>query len=407
MIFRGKARGASLIETMIAVGILGAIAYFMAGVIRNGLAGQKALQVQDDSRTMTENMAAILSDPVACGNSLVTPPLSPAAGGAISAIKDAVGNVAYLVGNSYSAKSIKLESIQLGGTGTDAKTGIQKWTPLGSPATGGTAFVQITWSQPTATGNSSGPAKLTKFFLVNALSLSASGAIVTCMAQSSAGGGGAGFWTKNSAGDIYNNNTITAGTAGGVGLGTAAPKGIFDVYAGGSHAFFVNGLGNIGIGTTSPAYRLDVAGDVQAISFISTSDERLKTDIHPLEGLPKVLALRGVRFRWRKDGSAAIGLIAQEVEKIFPEIVSTSVVSGFKAIRYDALIAPLVEAVKDLYGMCQQALSLATANSRRIADLEASNGVKDAAIQELQMRVEEQGRVLSQLRLKMNKASGY
>jgi type II secretory pathway pseudopilin PulG len=499
---RSRQRGVSLIETMIAVGILGAITYFVMGMIRNGTTGQKTLQVQDDARTMTDNMAAILADPIACGNTLKTVPVIPASnpadGTPVLAIKDGSGNAAYSVGNLYSTKSLKLESIHFGGSGIDAKTGIQKWVPLGSivPPLSGTAFVQVIWQQVTPNGAASG-IKMPKFFLVNALTL-VGGNVATCVAQ--AAGGGSALWTKASS-DIYNENM----GIGSVGIGTATPtpNTVLDVYSGG-HALTVGGAGKVGMGTDTPAYQvhvlasdsagpfgsnlalqtspngkspvaltyvdgsgaikgqlgiaaqasnyssqavpgdlilraisgnillatstnpaldsterllitpggnvgigifpstappaypLDVQGDVQATSFISTSDERLKTDIRSVEGLTKVLQLRGTRFHWRKDGSAAIGLIAQEVEKIFPEIVSTSATTGFKAIRYFSLLGPVIESIKELYQMCQQALDLIAANSRRIAALETSNAAKDAAILNLENRLKAQERAMNE-----------
>lgn len=79
------------------------------------------------------------------------------------------------------------------------------------------------------------------------------------------------------------------------------------------------------------------------------SDRRLKRDIAPLdEGPSGVLKLRGVRFKWLDEAvkdDSAIGLIAQEVEEIFPEVVSTGP-DGMKGIDYAMLIAPLIELVK-------------------------------------------------------------
>jgi len=60
--------GASLIETMVAVGILGVIAYFIVGMLRTGTLGQKTLLAQDDARVLTTNMASLLGDPIACEN---------------------------------------------------------------------------------------------------------------------------------------------------------------------------------------------------------------------------------------------------------------------------------------------------------------------------------------------------
>jgi hypothetical protein len=79
-----------------------------------------------------------------------------------------------------------------------------------------------------------------------------------------------------------------------------------------------------------------------------TSDARLKMDIAPLEhALDRVLALRGVSFRWRDLpwGPANIGLIAQEVEQVFPELVREDA-DGYRSVAYANLVAVLVESTK-------------------------------------------------------------
>ena len=67
----------------------------------------------------------------------------------------------------------------------------------------------------------------------------------------------------------------------------------------------------------------------------------------------RIQALRGVTREWRDEAPAdakdqpGIGVIAQEVEKVFPELVETTP-EGLKKVNYDGLIAPLIEAVKEL-----------------------------------------------------------
>ncbi|WP_083206421.1 tail fiber domain-containing protein [Stappia indica] len=81
-----------------------------------------------------------------------------------------------------------------------------------------------------------------------------------------------------------------------------------------------------------------------------TSDRRLKDNVQPLDGaLVKIGALKGVTFVWKKEpGIRRIGLIAQNVERVFPEVVETDAETGMKSVAYASLVAPLVEAVKEL-----------------------------------------------------------
>ena len=119
---------------------------------------------------------------------------------------------------------------------------------------------------------------------------------------------------------------------------------------------FIKSDGNVGIGTTSPSYKLDVNGDMEATSYNATSDERLKENIKPLtNSLSKIVDLRGVNFTWIEDSSKNLqsGLIAQEVESVISEAVSTATIknkNGFnqKSINYSAIVPYLIEAVKEL-----------------------------------------------------------
>jgi hypothetical protein len=67
----------------------------------------------------------------------------------------------------------------------------------------------------------------------------------------------------------------------------------------------------------------------------------------------KIARLRGVTWEWRDDApddakeQPGMGVIAQEVEKVFPELVTTDD-QGRKKVEYEGLIAPLIEAVKEL-----------------------------------------------------------
>jgi hypothetical protein len=115
--------------------------------------------------------------------------------------------------------------------------------------------------------------------------------------------------------------------------------------------------GFIGMGNSAPTVRLQVTGDIIANSIAGSSDARFKTNISPItNSLQKVLALRGVHFNWNRTAfpermfsdKKTIGFIAQEVEKVVPEIVQTeNTPEQYKSVHYDKVVALLVEAIKE------------------------------------------------------------
>ncbi|MFQ5606189.1 MAG: tail fiber domain-containing protein [bacterium] len=124
---------------------------------------------------------------------------------------------------------------------------------------------------------------------------------------------------------------------------------------GGGKSFSITNAGNVGIGTTSPQHRLDVNGDIGSGGVVYHSDIRWKKNIQQItNALNKATNLRGVEFEWRREEfkernfteGRKLGFIAQEVEKIAPEVVGTDN-HGYKSVAYANLTALLVEAMKE------------------------------------------------------------
>ena len=125
---------------------------------------------------------------------------------------------------------------------------------------------------------------------------------------------------------------------------------------------------NVGIGCSAPQYKLHVMGDIASNATVRTtnalvtgfisacSDFRFKKQIMPLENsLEKILKLNGVSYYWKGDefpernfsDEKQIGLIAQEIEKVYPELVFTDK-DGYKSVDYSRLTPILIEAIKEL-----------------------------------------------------------
>lgn len=111
--------------------------------------------------------------------------------------------------------------------------------------------------------------------------------------------------------------------------------------------------GNVGIGMTSPMNILTVeqssVTDPIADGWTTYSSRRWKTNIEPVEGaLEKVHQLRGVSFEWKSNGKRDIGLIAEEVGEVIPEVVEYEANgTDAKLVDYARLVALLIEATKE------------------------------------------------------------
>ncbi|MGF6870985.1 tail fiber domain-containing protein [Paraburkholderia sp. MM5477-R1] len=147
---------------------------------------------------------------------------------------------------------------------------------------------------------------------------------------------------------------------------------------------------NVGIGTATPAARLDVngntvvRGDATVTGSMTVggvfypSDARLKRDIAPLgDALGKLLALRGVEFEWAREDLAQLrpgrqtGLIADEVEAVFPGWVRQDPSSDTKLLTLQGFEAVVIEALRQL---TERVEALEDENARLSRMLEACGG---------------------------------
>ena len=106
---------------------------------------------------------------------------------------------------------------------------------------------------------------------------------------------------------------------------------------------------NVNESTDTPlTYQLEVSGSIRASQGVfANSDERLKDNINTIENaLDKVGTLRGVEFNWTGDFDTQIGVIAQEVETVLPEVVSEDAL-GIKSVAYGNMVGLLIEAIKE------------------------------------------------------------
>jgi Chaperone of endosialidase/Collagen triple helix repeat (20 copies) len=201
-----------------------------------------------------------------------------------------------------------------------------------------------------------------------------------------------------------NPNHVILGTAGGsIGIGTAAPTAKMHIAAttqeavriqvDGTTRFKVASNGNVGIGANfAPSFQLQVAGSGTAGkpgggSWSNSSDRRLKKNIAGLDGsLERLLRLRGVTYEY-KDPDAIhelhgtrIGMIAQEVETVFPDWVETSGL-GYKMLTFRGFEALTVEALRELREENVRKLSQQNAE---LGELRAQNADLESRLAQLE-----------------------
>jgi len=102
------------------------------------------------------------------------------------------------------------------------------------------------------------------------------------------------------------------------------------------------------------------------------SDLRLKSDVKTLVSpMEKIQALRGVSFRWKNSGERDLGFIAQEVERVLPELVTQVPGDEFKSVKYGHMVAVLVEGAKTMWNEITGQNSRIARMEREIAELKA------------------------------------
>ena len=134
------------------------------------------------------------------------------------------------------------------------------------------------------------------------------------------------------------------------------------VYMGGNSSGYetltVTETGRVGVKQGSPVYPLDVNANVSSISIYAShdiaaySDARVKGDIKTIpDALDKVNKLRGVTFVRTDEGASdkrMMGVIAQEVKDIIPEVVTARESDGHYAVSYGNIVGLLIESIKEL-----------------------------------------------------------
>ena len=92
--------------------------------------------------------------------------------------------------------------------------------------------------------------------------------------------------------------------------------------------------------------QISITGEISATDFNTTSDINLKENIENIDNpLEKVLSINGVTFNWKSSKEPSAGVIAQEIEKILPQLINETE-AGTKSVNYNGLIGLLLKQLK-------------------------------------------------------------
>lgn len=141
---------------------------------------------------------------------------------------------------------------------------------------------------------------------------------------------------------VEGNNGVIFGTGGSTGNNQKLRKDTLFSYHTPSKILFVPNISASGFIT---ATNIAASGIITATDFNSTSDIKLKTNIERIsDPIEKVLQIDGVSFNWIGNGKPSLGVIADNVQEVLPELVSDG---DPKTVNYNGLIGLLIEAVKE------------------------------------------------------------
>jgi len=176
-----------------------------------------------------------------------------------------------------------------------------------------------------------------------------------------------------------NINGQTTISTGNLGVGDASPDAKLDVDAASGDLLILAQSGTQRLLVDIDG-NMSVTGKVNSNGIEESSDIRFKTNIMEMSScLDNVLKLRGVTYNWRVDEfperafgeRTEIGLIAQEVEKVFPELVSIDA-NGYRSVQYSHMVPVLLEAIKDQQEMIQSLTSNVQLLQTNMVKLEAA-----------------------------------
>jgi hypothetical protein len=329
-----KESGFSLVEIMVAAGLIGGIALVVAQLSKQGTKVTAKFQFDTELNLITNEMNELLSDPITCTASLAPFFEDP------KGIVEKLANGKFAIGNFYGAtSSVKLNSYDMDlplRTDPNFKLADSK-------------NLKVNFLNKEILKDSGKRNIVTKVITINYILDPGTKKLQTCKAISSV----SDVWKKTTDGK----GIFYVGTVGINWPYSGAPqtdpktgKTTEQIDLDVRHAD-VTTLGKEiklredGTDPTTGQLYTAAGGTIRGGKFLYISDQRLKKNVSELDhSLEKVLSLRGVSFNWKDNNQGDVGFIAQEVQKSIPEVVHEG--SENLSVDYSRLVPFLVEAIK-------------------------------------------------------------
>lgn len=339
--------GISLPAALVAVALVTTVGTAISRLVSDSMNTQKQVEFRQAGNNLRLSLIRHLSDPQVCqmnfGTGSAGGPVNPATN---TPNRDRVLN---LNGTSFLEESTVSDATYMNGVlriaGIDFST-VKGFTPNFVGATKGASDLVVRVQSTLLPG----AIELGRSFRPVRLVVEVTGGVIqNCVAVGDDTGN---FWQLSPPGDVFFPNPSPGSNF--VGIATNNPQARLHIN------------GNFQVSNLPPAVplpppsRLDVFSlnnlggtlrintDMIADTYLHSSDVRQKSQVTTAPGLKDLQRLDPLKFRWNKDQKTALGLRAQQVQKIFPSAVANDKQTHLKAIDYAQLQGPLIESVKQL-----------------------------------------------------------
>lgn len=347
-----KSQGFSLVELMVTIGILGGLSLVITQMIGTTTKSTKELEASSEITTILSTANKILLDHDACGNTFGGVDLSSET--TIPNIRNVVDNIVYSQGTLYGNRAVRL--IELNVVDITLNN-----VPAPSTERYGTFNLEMVFEKESMLIDSI--SNISKNILIQVRTNNAnevlschsheSNAIETAMIQScEALEGTFNLTTEKCELSPYR---IPNQRLNSMAISEEYIDEMLNIVSGGASTLTIGdspASDELILNTQVTANGLITANEGITIAdtkeLTMASDEDLKMNIKEIEGVLDIISeLRGVHFEWKKNGKRAVGLIAQDIQKHYPELVKRSP-RGHLTVDYLSFNAVLLKGIKEL-----------------------------------------------------------